>query len=314
MKLALFSVTYSGIWYKGEPVPLKEQIRRAKKLGFDGLSIETKRPVGSPLDLDKAARKSLAEFAKSEGIEICALEANNDFTKPTVEDQENNLLMVKSIMEMARDLDVGIVKVFAAWPGVTMRNGLAAYELAHRFNPNQTYMTDLERWDLAVAGIREAAKWADEYGVVLALQNHPPVVNYGYEDALDMVKMVNDKNVKLCLDVPLFERQDDEYIKEAVQKCRGLIVLSHYGSWDFRPTESGGIIQLPMERTGTVVNYRSYVRELSNIGYNGFLAQEECAPVLVDHKLQGIEEVDRRVSAAVKHMRRLVSAPEIAAR
>jgi hypothetical protein len=48
------------------------------------------------------------------------------------------------------------------------------------------------------------------------------------------------------------------------------------------------------------------IRELSNIGYDGFLSQEECAPVLLNHEYQGIEEVDRRVAAAVKYMRQLV--------
>ena len=305
MKLALMSVTYSGIWYKGEALPVKEQIRKAKRLGFDGIAIETKRPVASPLDLGKAERKSLREFANSEGIEICALEANNDFTKPVVEDRENTLLMVKSIIEMARDMDVRIVKVFAAWPGVTMRDGLATYELANAFSANSG-LTQIERWNLAVQGLKESAKWAEEYGVTLALQNHPPVVRFGYEDVLDMVNEVGNDNLKLTLDAPLCDRQDDEYIKEAVQKCKGLIVLSHYGSWDFRPTESGDIIQMPMERNGVVVNYKSFVRELSNIGYTGFIAQEECSPVLVNHQYQGIEEVDRRVAAAVKQMRQLV--------
>ena len=176
-------------------------------------------------------------------------------------------------------------------------------------------LTQIERWNLAVQGLKESAKWAEEYGVTLALQNHPPVVRFGYEDALDMVNEVGDDNLKLTLDAPLCDRQDDAYIKEAVQRCKGLIVLTHYGSWDFRPTESGGIIQLPMERNGVVVNYKSFVRELSNIGYNGFLAQEECSPVLVDHQYQGIGEVDRRVEAAVKQMRQLVPrAPKIMTR
>jgi sugar phosphate isomerase/epimerase len=306
MKLALFSVTYSGIWYKGDAVPLKEQIRKAKKLGFDGISIETKRPVASPLDLNKADRKALRELADLEGIEICALEANNDFTKPVVEDQENNLLMVKSIIEMARDLDVDIVKVFAAWPGVTMRNGLAAYELARKF-ADETYFTNLERWDRAAEGIKEAARWAKDCGVKLALQNHPPVINFGYEDALAMVTEVADENVKLCLDVPLFDRQDDDYVREAVRKCKDSIVLSHYGSWDFRTTESGNIIQLANDRTGKVVNYSTFIRELSNAEYKGFLVQEECAPVLINHQYQGIDEVDRHVTSAVNYMRHLIT-------
>jgi sugar phosphate isomerase/epimerase len=273
---------------------------------FVGISIETKRPVASPLDLDKTARKEIREFARSNGVEICALEANNDFTTPVIENRENNLLMVKSVIQMAYEMDVRTVKVFAAWPGVTIKNGLASYEQARRYADEQTGLTTLERWHLAVDGIREVAKYALENGIVLALQNHPPVIRYGYEDALAMVHEVAEDNVKLCLDVPLFDRQDDAYVKEAVQECKDLIVHSHYGSWDFRPTGSGIITQLPSTRTGKVINYKAFVRELSNIGYRGFLAQEECAPVLVNHEYQGIEEVDRRVAAAAEYMRRVM--------
>ncbi len=51
MKFAFLSVTYSGQFYQGPALTLLEQIRKARALGFDGLSIETKRPVASPLDL-----------------------------------------------------------------------------------------------------------------------------------------------------------------------------------------------------------------------------------------------------------------------
>jgi hypothetical protein len=53
MKFALFSVTYSGLFYDGKALSLDEQVHKAKELGFDGLSIEAKRPVASPLDLSK---------------------------------------------------------------------------------------------------------------------------------------------------------------------------------------------------------------------------------------------------------------------
>jgi hypothetical protein len=33
-------VTYGGLFYKGEALPLEKQILKAKELGFDGLSIE----------------------------------------------------------------------------------------------------------------------------------------------------------------------------------------------------------------------------------------------------------------------------------
>jgi hypothetical protein len=56
-----------------------------------------------------------------------------------------------------------------------------------------------------------------------------------------------------------------------------------------------------------MINYEVFVRELKKIDYGGFLAYEVCGPVLVNHRLQGVEEVDRLVKAALGYMRKLVA-------
>lgn len=302
IKLALFTVTYCGLWYRGRALSLREQIIKAKDLGFEGISIETKRPVALPCDLNKKDRKEIKEVADSYGVKICAIETMSNFARPLIEDRENNLCMVKEAIELAADLEVDVVKVFAAWPGTSRYDGLGTYDFGRRmFDYEGNFITDVERWRLCVEGIRDAARWAKDYGVNIALQNHPPVIRYGYEDALQMVKEVNVENVKLCLDVPLFSNQSDEYIHEAIEACKDVgIILSHYGSLDFDELPSGEIL---MRR---YINYPAFIRELKRIGYNGFLASEECAPVLENHEYQGVEAVDRHVKAALKYMRELL--------
>ena len=62
-------------------------------------------------------------------------------------------------------------------------------------------------------GIIESGKIAKEYGVTLAVQGHPPVVNC-VQDLIDLVDEVDMEHVKIGLDLPLFDRQDEEYIPE----------------------------------------------------------------------------------------------------
>src|SRR5262249_367992 len=50
MKLGLYSITYLGLWYRGEALPLPAMITRAKQYGYDGIEIDGKRPHGNPLD------------------------------------------------------------------------------------------------------------------------------------------------------------------------------------------------------------------------------------------------------------------------
>jgi len=303
IKLALFTVTYCGLWYKGKALTLKEQIIKAKELGFDGISIETKRPVALPCDLSKKDRKEINELADSYNVKICAVETMSNFAKPLIEDRENNLCMVKEALDLANDLAVNIVKVFAAWPGTNRYQGLGTYDFGRRiFEFEGNFVTNVQRWRWCVKGIRDVAKWAKEYGIIIALQNHPPVIRSGYEDALQMVKEINMDNVKLCLDVPLFDNQSDEYIHEAVDACKDVgIVHSHYGSLGFDESSDGEIF------ITRAINYTAYIRELKRIGFDGFIASEECGPVLERHKYQSINAVDRHVKAALKYMRELIS-------
>lgn len=313
MHLGLFTVSYCGLWYKGPALSLKEQIDKAKNFGFEGVSIETKRPVALPCDLSKKDRKEIKEYADSQGIKLVAVETMSNFVSPIIEERENNLCMVKEAIELANDLEVGIVKVFAAWPGTSRYNALGTYEFGYKvFDYKRHFVTMDQMWRWAVDGIRDAARWAREYGIIIALQNHPPVTEFGYESALQMAKEVNMENVKLCLDAPLFTNQSDEYIHEAVEACKEVgIVLSHYGSPLFDETPRGEIIfkRCPFIG-GKYINYPAFIRELKRIGYNGFLVSEECSPVLENHEYGGMEIVDRHVKAALKYMKHLISTGE----
>jgi len=310
IKTALFTVTYCGLWYKGDALSLKEQIRKARELGFDGITVETKRPVALPCDLDRSVRKEVTELAYSHDIRIVAVETMSNFVSPIIEERENNLCMVKESVELAADLNTNIVKVFAAWPGTSRYDGLGTYEFGYRlFDYKNMFATRERMWRWAVQGIRDAAKWAGDYGIVIALQNHPPIIRLGYEDALQMVKETSMDNVKLCLDAPLFTDQSDEYIHEAVESCRGVgIVLSHYSSSSFDESSSGEIIMKRSQLIGDQYgNYSAFIRELKRIGYDGFISSEECSPVLENHEYQGIDVVDRHVKAALKYMKKLIA-------
>ena len=73
MKISLYTITLSGGYYDGPAVPLLEIFPKAKEWGYDGIELEGKRPHGSPLDLDAAARKQIRRAAEDNGLEISAL-------------------------------------------------------------------------------------------------------------------------------------------------------------------------------------------------------------------------------------------------
>jgi sugar phosphate isomerase/epimerase len=309
MKFAFLTVTYSGQFYDGPALTVLEQIRKARELGFDGISIEAKRPVASPLDLTRRDREEIRAAADAERIALCAIESMSNFASPIMEERENNLAMIREVIDLACDLEVGIVKVFAAWPGVVNDEDDTAfygpYERESYYK--KLYPADLRRWRRAVDGLREAADRAAARGVTLALQNHAPVLRTGYEDALAMMREVDRRNVGLCLDVPLFkERQSDEYVAEAVRACAGHILLSHYGAWNFERSETGEVQQEPAPSVGGEINYRRFLAELQQTGYDGYLVSEYCLPCVKDHRVGRIDEIDRATAMALEYMKRLV--------
>jgi sugar phosphate isomerase/epimerase len=77
---------------------------------------------------------------------------------------------VRECITLARDLGAPICKIFAAWRGVTLHHGLATYHETHAFDQYRFWHED--RRPFVVAGLRELSKYAEDQGVVLALQNH----------------------------------------------------------------------------------------------------------------------------------------------
>jgi sugar phosphate isomerase/epimerase len=309
MKFALLTVTYAGLFYKGKALTLEQQIVKARSLGFDAIAIEAKRPVASPLDLSKSERSRIRRVAADNGLEICAVESMSNFTGRYMEDRENNLAMMKMVLELAADLNVKMVKIFAAWPGlVNDEEEIAMYATYDRGNYfKRLYPPDLRKWHRAVAGIREVAGWAAEMGITLVLQNHAPILTPGYEDTLAMVQEVDRPNVKICLDVPLYyDRQDSQYVRESVDKCKDFLSYTHYGAWNFSENEQGEVKQDPAPSFGGQINYEAFIHALSKIEYDGYLCSEYCLPVLKDHLVGGIEEVDQATKVALRYMKQLL--------
>src|SRR5215467_3392701 len=181
MKFALLTVSYGGLFYKGEALSLEQQIYKAREMGFDALAIETKRPVASPLDLSKADRIRIKSKAADEGIALCAVESMSNFAGRHMEERENNLAMMRYVLELAKDLGVNLVKVFAAWPGIINdEEEIAMYGTYERgAYYKRLFPADLRRWHHCVNGIREVGDIAADMGITLALQNHAPVLRPG---------------------------------------------------------------------------------------------------------------------------------------
>jgi sugar phosphate isomerase/epimerase len=315
MKVSLYTISYTGIWYDGPALQIEEIVPKIKEMGYEGIEIAAKRPHASPLDWDKKKCEKVKELCNSYQTPIVAVATYTNFASPIMEERENELLMLREQIKLANWLEAPIVRVFAAWMGTVLKDGHGTYDFS-RHTWKYPGCTHQDRWNWVRNCLEEAVKWAEEYNLVLALQTHGPVVRLGYEDTLEMIKQVNSKYLKMSLDIGLacfdqFTQQSDEYIAKAVQECRDLIVHSHFNG-KFEETPKGEVVQVPYDFPGltppggSIINYPAFVRELKKINYQGYISFEVCSPVIKHGRLQGLEEVDRQVRLALKYMKNLI--------
>lgn len=306
MKISLYTITLSGGYYDGPAVPLLEIFPKAKAWGYDGIEIEGKRPHGSPLDLDAAARKAIRKAAKDHGLAISCIASYNDFSHPIEEHRENELLMVREQIALAADLGVPVVRVFSAWSGVTRRDGRITYDVA-RYNIDHRYpgTTALERWCHVRDCLAEAAGMAERAGVVLALQNHAPIITH-YQHMLDFIREVSSPALKACLDAPLMQDTSEDYYRRAVEATGDLLVHTHFGG-RFERRPDGKIVQHRPAGQPAGADYRAFLKAARDIvNYQGHIGYELCSPVLTGHRHEGLDYALKQAEWACRYMREII--------
>jgi sugar phosphate isomerase/epimerase len=297
VKVGLYSITYGGVWYRGDALTVEQVIGRAREFGYQGVEIDGKRPHGNPLDMPKDRCLRIRKLAADQGIEIYAVAGNNDFSSPIPEHRESQLVYLRDLMRMTSDLGAKIVRVFLAWPGVTLLPaGGGRYDIAQAvWKAEHTGFTDEQTWGWCRQTLAEAAAIAGDFGVTLALQNHPPVIK-GYADTLRMVKEVASPRLKICFDARLEHSLDETAVRKAVNEAGSLQTLWHFGGeYDRGPD---GI---------TVKGDEKALAEalgLYDVGYQGYAGFELCHPLpVVNGQTVGLDFVDKNARLAAEYMR-----------
>ncbi|MHC1787780.1 MAG: sugar phosphate isomerase/epimerase family protein [Christensenellales bacterium] len=311
MKVGLYSISCSGVWFKDRPpLSVEEFIDTAKRYGYDGVEIDLKRPHGSPLDLDERRCREIAAYAASQGLEICAAAANNNFATILPEQMEAELLMVREQIKVTRWLGAPVLRLFAAWRGVVKRDGIGTYEVtAH---PGYFGALQHELFQNILAAFRECAKWAQEAGIMLALQNHHPIIE-SYEDMLTFVRLVDSPNFQCCLDAPCCgwteKTQSAHYLTEAVHKVGHLQQLSHANAeFEALPDGRVNMVSFDTHVQPVLTNYPAFIKALKETGYQGYINYEFCHMPFRDGKVLGYQDyIEDQIRLAQIYFRGLIN-------
>jgi len=301
VKIGLYSITYGGVWYRGDALTVEQVIERARKFGYQGVEIDGKRPHGNPLDMPKARCQQLRKMASDQGIEIYAVSGNNDFSSPIPEHRESQLVYLRELMRMTSDLGGKVIRVFLGWPGVTLvPEGGGRYDIAQAvWKAAHKDFSEEQTWAWCRQSLEEASKLAGDFGVTLALQNHPPVIK-GYADTLRMVKEVGSPHLKICFDARLEHTMDEAAVRKAVNEVGSLQTLWHYGG-EFDRGPDGITLKGDEKCLGEMLG-------LLDIGYKGYAGFELCHPLpVVNGQTVGLDFVDKNAQLAADYMRGILA-------
>jgi sugar phosphate isomerase/epimerase len=319
IKPSLYSVTYIGLWYRGDALTIEQVVERAKRFGYEGVEIEAKRPHGFPLDWPSQRCREFRKRCSGEGLAITGVAAMNDFSSPVAEQREAQLANVRDAIRMTSELNARVLRVFLAWPGAhSTPDGGGRYDIAQRlWSQAHEGIPEEQTWRWCRDCLVEVARIAGDHGVTLALQNHKPVIRT-YHDVLRMVREVDSPHLKVCLDAPIMENKEAAYLRKAVSDVGMLQVQSHFGGEYERKTPGGPWIRpitrsewgKPYERPGTWTDnfYLPFIQALLETGYRGYLGYELCHTLPVHNgQTVGIDFVDRNARLALEFIRETIA-------
>lgn len=308
MKLGLYSITYRGVWYRGPAVDLLQLVRLAKSQGWEGLELDAERPHAAPMDLGADDRRRLRDLAGELDLPLVAVSPNCDLSSPVPSRQEATICYVRECIKLAHDLGAPLCKIFAAWRGITLHDGIGSYDLTYSRDPYPFWKED--RRPFVVAAIRELAQVAGDYGITLALQNHGPDIVNNYRDTLALIAEVGSPHFRACMDINIEdEPESDARAREVVRAAGNLLVHSHLNG-EFVRDERGQVVlaaagYFDQKFWGRQVAYPAYFEALAAAGYQGYVNWEFCHPAKENGQFAGIEYVHNQTRLALEYMQAL---------
>jgi sugar phosphate isomerase/epimerase len=269
-KPALHSVSYAGFWGQAS-LSLEQFLERAHALGYGAVMLMAKRPHLSVLDCGPAERRQVRSQLERLGLRVACLAGYNDFglggERPEIPTREMQVLYLRELCRLARDLDCGLVRVFTGYPNARM--------------------TPDPLWNACVQGLRESARQAVAFGVTLGVQNHHDTAAH-HESLIDLLEEIGEPNCKAIFDAwaPALQGVD---LRAAVRQMAPYLVHTTVADYVRRPrfrydpglvnyvAEPAAIRAVPVGEG--IIDYPAFFAALREVGYSGYVAYEMCSPL-----------------------------------
>lgn len=236
-------------WIYGNE-PIEKSIQRIDKFGYDGIEVK-----GEPSQYNT---KVLAELIQSYDLETSSIAGmypwpteERDLSNPSKKARKKAVNYVKRCVDFARELDAALVIVVPS--AVAKTEPLAPLE---------------KEWKWAVESVRTAGVYAEDRGILVAVEPINRYETYLLNNASQALKFIGDvglENVKVMLDC--FHTNIEEPDPAAsVRKVGKNLIHVHIADSNRQSVGRGH------------TDFKSIVRSLKEIGYARYLAMEPLPP------------------------------------
>lgn len=251
MKKGLNLWTITGFEYSERP-QITKLMEIAAELKYQGVEMIFDDNLLEPSSISKDERKRYVEKAESLGLEIPSV-ATGVFWKYNLGSsdsrvREKGLEYIRKGLELAHDLGS---KVLLVVPGVA--------------DPAISYSKIYEN---SVKSLRESAKYAEDLGVIIGLENVWSKFLYSPLEFAKILDDVGSSNVQAYFDVGNVVALG--YHEHWIEVLKGKIAMVHVKDFD---ENVGGLKGFRHVGKGSI-NWNNIINLLKDSGYNGFLNVE----------------------------------------
>jgi L-ribulose-5-phosphate 3-epimerase len=250
IKLSISSYSY---WhFKGDKFPLEKVIDEAAKLGVEGIDILHRQMEGE----DNAYLQKLKKHAFLNGIAFTCLSIHQSFVTPDKEELKKHIEHTKHCIELAAKMGIPCLRLNSGrWNTIKSFDELMKNRGIEPILPG--YAED-DGFKWCIEGILQCLGKAEEYGVLLALENHWGLCSTP-EGMLRIKKAIDSPWLGLLMDTGNFLENPYSKLEMIAPQTSFVQAKTYYGGGEWYSLD---------------LDYPRIINILKKVSYQGYISLE----------------------------------------
>lgn len=266
VKLGISSYSY---WhFSPERTPIRHVIEEASRLGVYGVDILHRQMESEDPDY----LRELKRHALIHGVALNCLSTHQDFVNPDPAERQKSIDDTKRFVRLAHQLGIPCIRISAGRWGTT--DTFAELMANGGIEPVIEGYTDDDAYEWCIDAINEVVPVAQEYGVMLGLENHWGMTTTA-NGVLRIMNAIDSPWLKVLMDTGNFLDDIYEQLEMLAPHTVFIQAKTYYGGGRFYT------LDLDYERIGRILNavdYKGYV----SIEFEGHAPSAEAVAESID--------------------------------